>query len=130
MNDVHQPKLLDEALGSNLVKQVSGPSHTVGKKALEAQVAAAFGSKYAIMASHYFSVSTDVPWVAISKNVQNQMLERSINRTHYYKENPGVDLIDFYPQSHGAFVLAMSKNSGRQSERLVGYFVLQRKGAI
>ena len=129
MSDVQQPNLLDEALGSNLVKQVSGSSHNVGKKALSAQVIEIFGSKYTISGSHYFAVSADVPWIAISKNVQNQMLERSIHQSHYDKADPGIVLVDFYPQPHGAFVLAMDKGSSRESEKLVGYFVLQPKSS-
>lgn len=129
MVDVQQPKLLDEALGSSLVEQVSGPSHNVEQKALDAQVTKIFGSKYRIASSRYFAASADVSWVAISKSVQNQMLERSIKRSHYDSEKPGIVLVDFYPQPHGAFVLAMDRNAGRQGERLVGYFVLQAKGS-
>lgn len=129
MSDIQQPSLLDKALGSSLAKQISGSSHNVGKKALDAQVTKIFGSKYVISSSQYFAVSVDVPWVAISKNVQNQMLERSISQAHYGHENPGIVLIDFYPQPHGAFVLAMDKSSSHQGEKLVGYFVLQPKSS-
>jgi hypothetical protein len=129
MSDVQQPKLLDEALGSALVKRASGPSHNAGRKALEAQIAKTFGAKYAISSSQYFVVSPDVLWVAASKNIQNQMLERSIGRAHYDGENPGVVLIDFYPQPHGAFVLAMDKGASGRNEKLVAYFVLRHKSS-
>ncbi|RYE92528.1 MAG: hypothetical protein EOO77_46670 [Oxalobacteraceae bacterium] len=127
MTDIQQPKPLDEALGTNLVKQVTGQSRDERNKALDTRVTATFGGKYQIASSRYFSVSTDVTWLAVSKNVQNQMLERSMNRGHYDKENPGILLIDFYPQPHGAFVLAMDANSGKQGHKLVGYFVLKQK---
>jgi hypothetical protein len=130
MVDVQQPRSLDELVGTSLVKQVPRSVHDMDEVALDTQVAKTFHGKYEIGSSRYFIVSTDVSWAAISKNVQNHMLESSIGRAHYDNEKPGIVLIDYYPQPHGAFVLAMSKESRRRGQRLAGYFVLKPKGAV
>ena len=127
MSTIQQPRSLDEVLGSNLAKQVSGPSHDAGKKALDIQITGIFGSEYMLSSSHFFTVSADVSWIAISRNVENQMSEHSVRRAHYDKENPGVVLVDFYRQPHGAFVLAMDGTRRNQDDKLVGYFILQPK---
>lgn len=127
MVTIQQPRPLDEALGSTLVKQVAEASHKAGKTTLDALVEKTLGDGYVVESSRYFSVPADVAWIAISKNVQNQMHEHSVARGHYDKEQPGITLLDFYPQPHGAFVLATDKGSGRQGDRLIGYYSLRRK---
>ena len=52
-------------------------------------------------------------WVAISKNVENQMLEKSINRVPFEWTNPDMDFVDVYPQGDSAFAV-----------KVVGYDVL------
>lgn len=83
--------------------------------------------KYTIQSGNYYRFSKDVPWVAISKNVENQMAEKSIPRVFYEWNNPGYDFVDVYPQGNTAFAVAMHSKSGPGKSKLVGYFVLTSK---
>jgi hypothetical protein len=83
--------------------------------------------KYAIKSGNYYRFRGDVPWVAISKQVQNQMAEKSIQRVLYDWNNPGYDFVDVYPQGDTAFAVAMYAKGNRGKSKLVGYFVLTAK---
>ena len=63
-------------------------------------------------------------WVAISKNVENQMLEKSINRVPFEWTNPDMDFVDVYPQGDSAFAVAMYSKTASSKVKVVGYDVL------
>ena len=79
-----------------------------------------------IKSSHYYDFSGDVPWVAISKNVQNQMLEKSIPKAKFEWHNPGFDTIDVYQQKDSSFVVALFSKHVSKKTKLVGYYVLKQ----
>lgn len=79
-----------------------------------------------IISAQYYDFSGDVPWVAIAKNVQNQMLEKSIMKAKYEWNNPGYDLVDVYPQKDSAFAVAMYSKHVKNKTKLVGYYVLKK----
>lgn len=95
--------------------------------ALHEELAKFLRDKYAIKSGHYYRFRADVPWVAISKNVQNQMAEKSVQRVIFDWNNPGYDFVDVYPQGDTAFAVAMYSKSGAKKTRLVGYFELTAK---
>ena len=83
-------------------------------------------NKYAIVSARYYRVAGDVPWLAVAKSVQNQMAQKSIQRTMLDWYEPGIDFIEIYPQgtSGAAFALAMPKGTKTNSDKLVGFYVL------
>jgi hypothetical protein len=109
------------------VKAVDVASVTADIAALDEEVSKFLRDKYTIKSGNYFRFRADVPWVAIAKNVQNQMAEKSVQRVIYDWNNPGYDFIDVYPQGDTAFAVAMYAKGGAGKTRLVGYFVLATK---
>jgi hypothetical protein len=93
---------------------------------LDADVTALLRDKYAIVSARYYRVAGDVPWLAVAKSVQNQMAQKSIQRTMLDWYEPGIDFIEIYPQgtSGAAFALAMPKGTKTNSDKLVGFYVL------
>jgi hypothetical protein len=93
-------------------------------KALDEEVTKFLRGKFAIKSGQYYRFSADMPWVAISKNVQNQMTAKSVTRKIYDWNNPGYDFVDVYPQGEAGFAMAMFSKSGRGEAKLVGYYLL------
>jgi len=94
-------------------------------KALDAEVLQFLRSPYTIESVRYYQFSKEVGMASIFKNVQNQMAEKSIKRATYSWAEPGLDLIDAYPQGKSAFVVAMPKGTQSGAEKFVGYYALK-----
>lgn len=109
------------------VKVVAAADAKADIAALHDELTKYLRDKYTIQSGSYFRFSKDVPWVAISKNVQNQMAEKSIERVVFEWNNPGYDSVDVYPQGKTAFAVAMHSKSGPGKPKFVGYFVLTAK---
>jgi hypothetical protein len=109
------------------VKVVAAADAKADIAVLHDEVTKYLRDKYTIQSGNYFRFSKDVPWVAISKNVENQMAEKSIERVFFEWNNPGYDFVDVYPQGNTAFAVAMNSKSGPGKPKLVGYFVLAAK---
>ena len=109
------------------VKTVAAADAKADIAMLHDEVSKYLRDKYTIESGQYFRFSKDVPWVAISKNVQNQMVEKSIQRVFFEWDNPGFDFVDIYPQGNTAFAVAMLSKSGPGKPKFVGYFVLTVK---
>ena len=109
------------------VKAVQAASETAEIKNLIDEVTKFVRGRYTIKSGDYYRFRGDVPWVAISKNVQNQMAEKSIQRVIYEWNNPGFDFVDVYPQGDSAFAVAMSSKSSSNKSKLVGYFEMLPK---
>ena len=120
-NAVFQAKPLDG------IKEVSA---TEESKKLDAEVAAFLRDKYAIGSARYYRVPGEFPWIAVSKSVQNQMAEKSIQRTMFEWYEPGLDFVEVYPQGKvgAAFAVAMPKGTKSNAEKLVGFYVLSAPG--
>ena len=58
------------------------------------------------------------------KNVENQMLEKSVHRALFEWNNPGMDFVDVYPQDDRAFAVAMYSKTASSKVKFVGYYVL------
>jgi len=84
-----------------------------------------WGDKYTIASARYFAVPGEVPWFAVSKSVQNQMAETSIQRVIFEWNDPGIDFVEVYPQGDGAFAVAMPKGTKSSAEKLIGFYVLR-----
>lgn len=106
------------------VKVVDAAAAGADVKALDAEVTKFLRGKYAIKSATYYTFTGDVPWVAISKNVQNQMAEKSIQRVVYDWNNPGYDFVDVYPQGEAGFAVGMLTTTRAGKAKLVGYYVL------
>jgi hypothetical protein len=121
-NTVFQPKPLDG------MKGVAAAENT---RQLDAEVTAFLRNKYAIASAHYFEVPGDIPWIAVSKSVQNQMAEKSIQRTMFAWYEPGIDFVEVYPEGKNgaAFAVAMPKGTKSGSDKLVGFYVLSAPAA-
>src|SRR5258705_11717435 len=78
---VFQPKPLDS------VKEAAAGEES---KKLDAEVTAFLRNKYAIASARYYQVPGEIPWNAVSKSVQNQMAEKSIQRTMLEGYEPGI----------------------------------------
>jgi hypothetical protein len=109
---------------SEHVKAVEASAAAANAKALDAEVTKFLRKKYAIKSATYYSFGAGIPWVAISKNVQNQMREKSVERVIYDWNNPGIDFVDVYPQGDTAFAVAMYTKTSGSKEKFVGYYVL------
>lgn len=92
--------------------------------ALREEVTQFLRGKYVIQSGSFYRFRSDVPWVAISRRVQNQMAEKSIRRMVYDWNSPGRDFVDVYPQGNTAFAVAMDAKGAKAQGSLVGYFVL------
>jgi hypothetical protein len=77
-----------------LSRESAGPN----AKALDAEVTKFLRWEYKIKSVIYYQLNGDIPWIAVSKNVQNQMLEKAVKKKVFAWNNPGIDLIDVYPQ--------------------------------
>ncbi|WP_320043228.1 hypothetical protein [uncultured Desulfobacter sp.] len=82
--------------------------------------------QFAIGSASYYQVAGEIPWLAISKSIQNQMAAKSIERTMFDWYEPGIDFIEIYPQGKngGAFALAMPKESNLGADKLIGFYIL------
>jgi hypothetical protein len=105
-------------------KEVAATSSPVLAKALDGVVTRYLRGTYKIKSVQYYKFKSDVPWVAISKEVQNQMLEKSVKRSFFDWNEPGIDIIDIYPQGKTAFVIAMDKKALLSKKQFVGYYVV------
>ena len=119
---VFQPKPLDG------MKEV--PASAESKK-LDAEVTAFLRNKYAIASARYYQVPGEIPWIAVSKSVQNQMAEKSIQPVMFEWYEPGIDFVEVYPQGNNgaAFAVAMPKGTKSSSDKLVGFYVLSAPAA-
>ncbi len=117
-SSVFQPKPLE------YLKEV--PASEQSKK-LDADLTAFVRDQYAIRSVHYYEVSGEIPWIAISKSVQNQMAEKSFQRKTFEWWEPGIDFVEVYPQGTqgDAFALAMPKNTRSSANKLVGFYILK-----
>ena len=96
-------------------------------KRLDREVTTFLRNKYSIQSARYFLVPEDIKWISISKSVQNQMLEKSIQRAQWNWHKPGIDFIDVYLQNNNtvAFAIAMPKESPSNEKKLVGFYLLK-----
>ena len=119
---VFQPKPLDG------MKEV--PVSEDSKK-LDAEAIAFFRDQFSIESARYYQVPGEIPWIAVSKSVQNQMAEKSIQRTMFDWYEPGIDFVEVYPQgNNGAvFAVAMPKGTNPSADKLVGFYVLSAHAA-
>jgi len=93
---------------------------------LDAEVTTFLRDKYTIASATYYHASSDAPWIAISKSVQNQMAAKSIHKMMFPWYEPGIDFIEIYPQGKNgaAFALAMPKSADFDGDKLIGFYVL------
>lgn len=93
---------------------------------LDAEVIVFLRGKYKIKSGHYYQVPAEIPWIAVSKSIQNQMAEKSIPKQLFEWYEPGLDFVEIYPQSKSdiAFAVAMLKGTKSNSKKLVGFYVL------
>jgi hypothetical protein len=108
------------------VNALSRESAGANGKALDAEVAKFLRREYKIKSVIYYQLNGDIPWIAVSKNVQNQMLEKAVKKKVFAWNNPGIDLIDVYPQKEGAFAVAMYTKTAPDKDKLVGYYLLTK----
>ncbi len=113
-----------EALGAEYIKAAPASANAASVKALNGQLQALVGKQYKIKSATYYKVAKDIPWIAIAKNVQNQMLEKSVKKGDFPWENPGITYVDVYPQGTSAFALAMDTSSAKKAQKFIGYYVL------
>jgi hypothetical protein len=114
---VFQPKPLDNMM------EVPAPQES---QKLDAEVTAFLRNTYAIASARYYKVPGEIPWIAVSKSVQNQMAEKSIPRKIFDWYEPGLDFVEVYPQGKtgAAFAVAMLKGTQSGGGALVGFYVL------
>ena len=114
---VFQPKPLDG------MKEAAASADS---RKLDAEVTAFLRDKFAIASARYYQVPAEIPWIAVSKTVQNQMAEKSIKRTMFEWYEPGIDFVEIYPQGKdgAAFAVAMPKGASPGGEKLVGFYAL------
>lgn len=95
-------------------------------KKLDAETLVFLRDQYSINSARYYQVAGEIPWIAISKSVQNQMAEKSIHRTMFDWYEPGIDFIEIYPQGNNgaAFAVAMLKGTNPSDDKVVGFYVL------
>ncbi|BDC47811.1 hypothetical protein F183_A01270 [Bryobacterales bacterium F-183] len=96
-------------------------------KKLDAEVTAFLRDKYSIASARYYTVAGEIPWIAVSKNVQNQMAEKGIKKVMFEWYEPGLDFVEVYPQGKQGFALAMPKGRKSDSEKLIGFYTLTAK---
>jgi hypothetical protein len=98
---------------------------------LDAEVKTFLRDEFTIVSARYFQPASAIPWISISKSVQNQMAEKSVKRTMFEWYEPGLDFVEVYPQekNRGAFALAIPKESRLDSVRLIGFYVLSAPSA-
>lgn len=115
---VFQPKPLEG------LKEVSPSGNT---EKLDSEANAFFRNRYTIVSAHYYKVPAELPWIAVSKSVSNQMADKSIQRKLFEWYKLGVDFFDVYPQGNNttAFALAMPKETNFNAEKLVAFYVLK-----
>jgi hypothetical protein len=121
-NATVQPKPLE------YMKEV--PASAESKK-LDTEVTAFLRDKYTISSARYYHTPGEVPWIAVSKSVQNQMKEKSIERKLFDWYEPGLDFVEVYPQGKNgsAFAVAMPKGTKSDADKLVGFYVLSAPAA-
>lgn len=119
---VFQPKPLDG------MKEV--PVSDDSRK-LDAEVIAFLRDSFSIKSARYYKVPDEIPWIAVSKSVQNQMVEKSIQRTMFDWYEPGIDFVEIYPQGNNsnAFAIAMPKETNPSADKLVGFYILSAHAA-
>ena len=94
-------------------------------KRLDAELIALLRGGYTIESVHYYRFHRDIPWIAIAKNVQNQMSEMAVARQTIEWAEPGLDFAELYPQGKKAFAVAMLKDTPNNAAKFVGYYLLQ-----
>jgi hypothetical protein len=114
---VFQPKLLDG------MKEVGASEKS---KLLDAEATSFFRGQFAIQSARYYEVPGEISWSAVSKSVQNQMAEQSMQRVMFTWYEPGIDFIEVYPQGSdgSAFAVAMPKGTNLNESKLIGFYVL------
>lgn len=95
-------------------------------KELDAEVTAFFRGRFSIESADYYLVPGEIPWIAVSKFVQNQMKEKSIRRTQFDWYEPGIHFVEVYLQDNdrAAFAVAMPEGTNSRTEKLIGFYVL------
>lgn len=94
---------------------------------LDADVIAFSQGQFSIESARYYHAPAKTPWLAVSKSIQNQMAEESFHQKIYEWHEPGIDIIDVYPQGNTAFAVAMPKDRDRSADKLIGFYVLKLK---
>ena len=104
------------------MKEVPASDKSAG---LDAEVQAFLRDRFTIESARYYVLPGDVPWLAVSKSVENQMAERSIRRTIFEWYEPGLDFVEVYPQGDAeAFAVAMPKDGPTSEAKLIGFYRL------
>jgi hypothetical protein len=91
-------------------------------KKIDAAVTMFLRGEYVIASASYYRVPADIPWIAVSKSVKNQMAAESIQQTMFAWYEPGIDFVEIYPQGKNAFAIAML--DWPSGDYLVGFYVL------
>lgn len=115
-----------EPLGG--MKEVSASADS---KKLDAEAVEYFRGQFSIASARYYLTPSEIPWIAVSKSVQNQMEEKSIRRLVFDWYEPGIDFVDVYPQDNNkaAVAVVMARGTALNADRLVGYYVLSGRAA-
>ena len=96
-------------------------------KELDIELSDYLRDEFSIDSAQYYHVASEIPWIAVSKSVQNQMAEKSIKKQMFEWYEPGLDFIEIYPQSNDtAFAIAMPKGTNTSSDKLVGFYILKK----
>ncbi len=100
-------------------------------KKLDAEVTVFLRDRFTIASARYYQVPGEIPWIAVSKSVQNQMAEKSHKRAMFEWYEPGIDFVEIYPQGKDgdAFAVAMPKGANPSADKLVGFYVLRASPA-
>jgi len=107
------------------VTEVAAAAAQESAKRLDAELIALLRGGYTIESVHYYRFDPDIPWVAIAKNVQNQMSEVAVSRETLDWAEPGLDFAELYPQGKKAFAVAMLKDTPSNAAKFVGYYLLK-----
>jgi hypothetical protein len=119
---VFQPKPLDG------MKEVTASENSAK---LDAETKSFLRDQFSIKSARYYLVPGEIPWIAVSKSIHNQMAEKSIQRKMFEWYEPGIDFVEIYPQGKNgaAFAVAMPKGSNPSANKLVGFYVLSAPAA-
>jgi hypothetical protein len=119
---VFQPKPLDG------MKEVTASENSAK---LDAEAKAFLRDQFSIESARYYLVPGEIPWIAVSKSIHNQMAEKSIQRKMFEWYEPGIDFVEVYPQGkNSAFAVAMPKGTNPSANKLVAFYVLSAPAAM
>ena len=120
-DSVFQPKPLDG------MKAIAASEET---KKLDQEVTGFLRGRYAIEKAKYYRAPASMAWIAISKNVQNQMAAKSIKPIMFEWYEPGIDFVEIYPQGEkgAGFALAAPRDMQFEGEKLLAFYVLSSAG--